>query len=141
MQDHIIIPNGPSIPISEISFRFSRSGGKGGQNVNKVETKVELIFNVKESNALLEDQKARVLSQLRTLIDDEGNLHIVSQESRSQWVNRQHAVSKLIGFLTRALKPVRKRVRTKISRSAHQARLDHKRRRGDQKKSRRFRPE
>ena len=73
-----------SIPMSELSFRFARSSGPGGQHVNRSATQVELLFDVANSPSLDEAQRQRVLNKLKSRIDKEGVLHLVSQETRSQ---------------------------------------------------------
>src|SRR5213075_3478003 len=131
MDDPVIISERIRIPLSELVFQFSRSGGKGGQNVNKVETKVELIFDVRYSPSLTLDDRSILLHRLGTRLDGEGRLHIISQESRSQWANREQAVVKFVGILQAALKPVKKRTKTKIPPSSKRKRLEHKKRRGE----------
>ncbi len=111
-----------AIPDHEIEFQFTRSSGPGGQNVNKVSTRVELLFNVAQSPSLTPDQKNRVLTKLGTRIDSSGILHVASQESRSQWKNRENAVEKLAELLRSALMVSKKRHRTKPSRSAKEQR-------------------
>jgi ribosome-associated protein len=141
MDDPIIISSHLRIPLSELLFQFSRSGGKGGQNVNKVETKVELLFDVRHSASLTVDDRSKLLHQLGSRLDGEGILHIVSQESRSQWANREQAVAKFAEILRSALKPVKKRTKTKLPASAKRKRLEHKKRRGEIKKMRRMKDE
>jgi ribosome-associated protein len=137
MNDPLQIPGHLTIPFSELTFQFSRSGGKGGQNVNKVETKVELLFDVLHSPSLTESQRARLREKLSSRLDGSGTLHIISQESRSQWDNRERAITKFVELLLAALTPVKKRVKTRASRAAKQRRLDQKKRRGEIKKMRR----
>lgn len=124
------------IPVSELKFQFARSGGKGGQNVNKVETKVELSFDVADSPSLSDSQRHRLLEMLRSRLDTSGVLRIVSQESRSQWKNREEAVRKFVEVLKKALKPRKKRIATKVSHVSKEKRLDQKKRRGAIKKMR-----
>ncbi|HEY5615274.1 MAG TPA: alternative ribosome rescue aminoacyl-tRNA hydrolase ArfB [Bacteroidota bacterium] len=125
------------IPLSELEFRSSRSGGPGGQNVNKLETRIELLFDVARSPSLTDEQRNVLKSNLRSKLDTDGVLRVVSQESRSQWQNKRLAVEKFVLLLRKALKPQRKRVATKPSRSAKEKRLKLKKIRGERKKLRR----
>ncbi len=130
MQDKIYINHNISIPLSELEYRFARSGGHGGQNVNKVETKVELLFDVRHSPSLTDEARRTILHHLTSKIDAEGKLRVISQESRSQWKNREAAARKLVALLQAALKPRKKRIKTKTTPAAKQKRLDDKKRRG-----------
>jgi ribosome-associated protein len=114
----------------ELNITFSRSSGPGGQNVNKVNTKVTLLFNVDECAALDENQKHRIKSRLRNRIDKSGVLRVICQEHRTQLANRRKAVDKFVLLLQEALekKPLRKKA--KIPYAVKQKRLEEKKRRG-----------
>lgn len=110
-----------ALPIDEIGkefkFRTSKSSGSGGQHVNKTESKVELVFDVMHSVALTDEQKNILSSRLeKDLID--GVLHVVSSEDRSQIKNKEIAIKKLFQKLEKALKPVKKRKKTKPTKAA-----------------------
>ncbi|ACU03409.1 alternative ribosome rescue aminoacyl-tRNA hydrolase ArfB [Pedobacter heparinus] len=119
------------IPVKEdilkaVTFKTSRSGGKGGQNVNKVSSKVELIFNIAEAPFFNEDEKALLSQRLAGRLDQEGNLHVVSQEDRSQLLNKEKTIAKLIVLLKSALHVQKKRKPTKIPRAVIRKRLADK---------------
>lgn len=100
--------------VKSLSFKTSRSGGKGGQNVNKVSSKVEVIFNVGTADFFTAEEKILLTERLENRLDQEGNLHVVSQEDRSQLINKEKSIDKLIALLTSALhvNKVRKPSRT-----------------------------
>lgn len=112
--------------LKEVTFKTSRSGGKGGQNVNKVSSKVELIFRIASSSLLTDDQKIIIKEKLSNKLDSEGNLHIVSQVDRSQLLNKQHTLDKLMVVLTKALEVKKKRKPTKIPKAVIAKRLANK---------------
>lgn len=138
VESNLIINTALSIPLSEIHFRFARSGGPGGQNVNKVETRVELLFDVLHSPSLTTHQRNVLVHELGSKIDSGGLLHIIAQASRSQWQNRELAVSKFVEILQKALTPRKRRVKTKATRAAKERRLEGKKRRGAIKQTRKF---
>lgn len=126
--------------IEEITFRTSRSSGKGGQNVNKVETRVEAMLNVTGSNALTPAEKQLLALRLRNRISKEGILAVDCQESRSQVRNKQMAVEMLLRLIHRALTVQKRRIATKMSAGAKQQRMNQKRQQGEKKARRQQRP-
>ncbi len=124
------------IPEKEISESFSRSSGKGGQNVNKVSTKVELRWNVDASSAFSEEDKEKIKQALGNRMSKNGDLIITAEEERSQLQNRQRAMEKLNKLVEEALKTEKERVPTKPTRSSKERRLEEKRRRGETKRFR-----
>ncbi len=125
------------IPPSEVRFRFARSGGPGGQNVNKRETQVELIFDVEASPTLGPRQRERVLRKLASRIDADGRLRLVVTDERTQGRNREIALERLNALLTEALRPdPPKRRKTRPSKAATERRLSEKRLRARRKRER-----
>ena len=126
----------------ELNYKTSRSGGKGGQNVNKVETKVEITYNLYNSRVFSEEQKQKLSVKLKNKLNEEGELRIVSENFRTQLENKNGAVKKLISLLNQALKMDKKRKATKPTKAGKESRLDTKKRRGETKQLRRkFRSE
>lgn len=124
---------------SELEFRTSKSGGKGGQHVNKTETKVEVIFDLTQSMLLDEHTRNILLQKLGSKLID-GKLTLYSQDSRSQLKNKEDAVKKLYALLDKALEPVVKRKKTKVSKAVKEKRLKSKKLKSEIKSNRR-RPE
>ena len=120
----------------EFNFQASRSSGPGGQNVNKVNSKVELRFNISDSSLLTDDQKEILLSKLSTKINAEGFLVIVSQRDRSQLANKEDVIQKAYLLIEKALRPVKKRKSTRPTRSSIEKRLNEKRLKSDIKQNR-----
>ncbi|MHB9024863.1 MAG: alternative ribosome rescue aminoacyl-tRNA hydrolase ArfB [Armatimonadota bacterium] len=125
-----------AIPRAEVEFRTSRSGGPGGQHVNKVETRVELFFDVAGSPSLSDEQRERLLAALGSRLDSDGTLRIVAASSRSQLRNREEAVARFVLLLQHALRPQRPRKPTRVPRRVHEKRLETKRQRGEIKRRR-----
>lgn len=111
---------------NEFEYKSSRSGGKGGQNVNKVETKIELNFNVVNSSLLSEVEKKRIFVKLKNRIDKTGVLKIVSQTERSQFLNKSKAVKRFYELIEKALEEEKVRKKTKLSKADKEKRLNEK---------------
>ena len=120
----------------EVSYKTSRSGGKGGQNVNKVSSKVELLFSINNSTLFDDDQKLLLSEKLQTRFNKDGYLQIICDEERSQYLNKQKAIERLIVLLTKALQIPKIRKPSKVSKAAKAARLNEKRAQAEKKKSR-----
>ncbi len=109
--------------LKEISFKTSRSGGKGGQNINKVSSKVELNINIKSSVVFTEEQKIILSDKLSNRINSEGVLQVVTEEDRSQLRNKEKSIEKLIMLLSNALHKDKVRKPTKPGKSVIEKRL------------------
>jgi ribosome-associated protein len=132
----LLIKNGISIEEQELSFSTARSSGPGGQNVNKLSTKVTVHFNVAASPNLSDRQKQKILSRLANRITKDGILSVVCQKSRSQLDNKNGAVERLVDLLKIALTEKRKRIRTRPTAASAERRLKKKKRHGEIKKGR-----
>ncbi len=133
----VAIQPGVEIPVAELVFRFTRSGGPGGQHVNKAATQAELAFDVAGSPSLSAEQKQRLVSRLGAYVSTEGVLRITCQSTRSQAQNREEAVERFTALVRAALHVPKKRRRTRPSRASVQRRLAAKRRRSEVKRHRR----
>lgn len=120
----------------ELEFLTSRSSGAGGQNVNKVNSKVTLQWDVANSARLNSEQKARILNKLQSRLSSAGILTIVSQESRSQLQNRDLVMLKLDELLQKAFATVKRRKKTKPTKASLQRRLESKKRASEKKQRR-----
>jgi ribosome-associated protein len=124
------------LPERELSWRFSRSSGAGGQHVNTTDTRVELSWSLADTTVLTDEQRARAAERLRSRLVD-GTITVVSSRYRSQHRNREAARVRLEELVTEAVVPPRPRRPTRPPRAANQRRLDAKKRRSDVKRSRR----
>ena len=124
------------IPGNEIKWRFSRASGAGGQNVNKTDSRAEIVFNVSESKTLTPYQKYRISIQAEVKLSN-GCICIAVQDKRTQYQNRQLALSRLTSTLRELLKPPRKERRETIpTRSSQRRRVESKKKRGALKRNR-----
>ena len=138
MQD-LVVSARLTIPGDELSIQFARSGGSGGQNVNKVSSKVDLRWNVAESRALSAEDRDWLLQQLRSKLLADGTLIVTSTLTRDQIKNRADAESKLILIVRTALDRPKPRKPTKVSKGAKRRRVADKRHHSEIKKNRAYR--
>jgi ribosome-associated protein len=136
--DGAVIRLGPSvaIPQTELRFEFSRSGGPGGQHVNKVSTRVDLLFDLDSSQSLDDAQKVLIRRALATRLDSSGTIRLSAHKSRSQWQNRQEVVGKFQRLLREALIENKRRVASKPTLGSRERRATAKKRRAEIKRHR-----
>lgn len=129
------------IPESELEISFARSGGPGGQKVNKTSSAVVLKFDVRNSSALPDSTRNRLEELFGNMISAEGVLVIHSRKHRSQSRNRDSAIRKLVKLIRKAARKPKKRKRTKPTKASKDKRIAEKKRRGKLKKNRNFKPD
>ncbi|MCU4156986.1 aminoacyl-tRNA hydrolase [Carboxylicivirga sp. A043] len=125
--------------INEITFTTTRSSGPGGQNVNKVNSKVVLRFNISESNILSEGEKQLLLAKLKGKLTNSDEIILSSEASRSQLQNKKMVIEEFYKLFEKALTPVKKRFKTKRTRASVEKRLTSKKQHSQKKANRRLR--
>lgn len=120
----------------EVTYKTSRSGGKGGQNVNKVSSKVELLFDIQQSLLFTDEEKALVLSKLQSRLNKDGYLQVMCEEERSQYLNKEKALEKLHLIIIRSLHRPKVRKATRPSKAMVAARLANKKLQAAKKENR-----
>ena len=125
-----------SIPRRELQFRYSTSGGPGGQHANKVATRVTLLFDVKHSSLITEMQKKRIMKHFPTRINASGIMRVVSSKHRSQRANKESTIERFAALMAEALRYRKKRKRSDVPQKSKRRRLEQKRKRADLKRQR-----
>lgn len=126
MSNNLFIKNGISIPEQELYITTSRSGGAGGQHVNKTDTRITVRWNITTTAALTEEQKNYAQERLASRVTSEGDIIVHNSESRSQLQNKKNALNNLAAIIRNALAVQKKRVATKVSKALKEARLKSK---------------
>ncbi len=129
----------PDLTISrgELSTKATRSSGAGGQHVNKTSSRIELTWNIFASPSVTDEQRAIIVSKLRSRLAKDGGLRVVASATRSQYRNREIAEQRLVKLVADALQPRKKRKATRPTRASKQARLDEKKKHSNKKRERR----
>ena len=133
---HINLKDEIVIPLSELIFQFSTSGGPGGQHANRSATRVSLLFDVANSPSLNENSRALIQQRLAHRLDKEGKLHINVRDSRSQKRNREIATARLVRLLIDALEEPQERIKTNPSPTKIEERRSEKKKRSRRKRER-----
>lgn len=122
--------------LTELIIKATRSSGKGGQNVNKVSSRIQLFYDVLNSNGISDEERKLILHKLKNKLSEQGILQIDVQEDRSQLANKKIAFNKLEDLLINALKKTKKRIKTSVSPGARKKRLTGKKMQGEKKQLR-----
>jgi ribosome-associated protein len=141
LPDEVVVSPRVRVPGRELELSYARSGGPGGQHVNKTATKVVLRWDVRSSEALTDAERDRVLQRLASRIDGEGVLRVTSETHRDQRRNVDDALDRFARLLRGALHKPKRRKKTRPTKASQQRRLEEKRRRGVRKRQRRAPPE
>ncbi len=126
MDRYIEIDDKATIPVSELEFNFSRSGGPGGQRANRTATRVELLYDIENASTLTDAQRELLLRKLGRYTDGDGVLHLVSQGTASQWRNRKDVIGRFKRVLEEGLETPSERVSTSIPQRSKEKRLHDK---------------
>lgn len=137
MKNDVFIKNGIAIPDHELEITASRSGGPGGQHTQKTSTRITIRWNIKNTVALNDEQKERVLQKLQSQLTADGDLIVHNSQSRSQEQNRKMALANLAQIIRKAIVIPKKRKPTQISKAIKEVRLQEKKQRSSIKKMRR----
>lgn len=137
----LVVNHQITIADDELEFRYDRSSGPGGQNVNKLNTKATLHWDLLNSSSISEHVRDRLLNRYANRINREGRFVIASQKHREQSRNADDCLAKLREFILEAAKPVRRRKKTRPTRASNQRRLEAKRRNSEKKRRRRQPPD
>ena len=125
-----------TIPRAELVMRATRSSGAGGQHVNKTSSRIEISWNLRDSRAISDEQRERLMQRLKSRISDEGVIRTVASDTRSQLRNRETAERRLGETVAKALTVQKKRKPTRRPRAANEARLTEKKKHSDKKRER-----
>lgn len=126
----------PEKLLKEVVFKATTSGGKGGQNVNKVATKVELYFSIPDSKILSDEEKEILIEKLATKINDEGELRLISSEKRTQLENKEGVKKKFVSLILKSFTKPKPRKKTKPSKASQEERIKDKKLIGEKKQNR-----